>query len=1335
MTQTPAPESFLLKWRGDTLAVTLAVDPPRKGRAAFRTNLGHGDVRRREIVDETEKGLTPLAKAWTDIPLAETAPGVFAGEIPLDEVGVFSGKACFFPEGSHVPEWPEGRNLHVKVESAETRACNSIYCVFPRQFGSFREVVRRLPLIMDTMGFRIVQTLPPFPVPTTYAVMGEYGCPFAATDFLSVDPAMAEFDEAVTPLGQFEELIGAVHAKGGLFFVDLPANHTGWASTLQTHHPDWFRHEPDGRFHSPGAWGVKWADLVELDYANAELRAYMADVFLFWCREGVDGFRCDAGYMIPAETWEYIVAKVREEYPDTVFLLEGLGGAIAVTNRLLAESNLDWAYSEIFQTYDRSQFEGYLPAAIERAERYGTLVHFAETHDNDRLAKRGATYARLRVQLAALLSWQGAWGIANGAEWYATEKIDVHGKNDLNWGATANMVALIARLNGILRSHPGFAGASHLKVVTRGGGNTLAVVRTRPGCAPVLVLANLDCDAPAEIAWDASAFPAGEADDLLDGGRRTLGATLRLAPGEVRCFGSAADVASAEQDRPCAAASGSCAAAGALFHVVIPRDVRREVVVPAGERAEITADAPFRARLVDPASGRTMRVARSAQGRVVFDAPAYAGDGTRCRRLRLDVARYVDGRAVRTRSAFLVPPPADAARVRLALPGEEVRRHPDGRTILSNGAGAAAQVRLGWGEIRSQYDALLAANPNPDVPSDRLSLWTRTRCWLQREGYARELDRKCVTRVTVDPAGRFARWDFTAPCGMGKEAAFVFTLALAPGVNAATLAVTRVTAGGDDVGDQVRLVFRPDVEWRSFHATTKAFTGPEQLFPASARAAADGEEGFDFSPYGQTFALRVTGGAYHHEPQWTYCVGHPEEAARGQDGCGDLFSPGWISADLKVGETVTIDGRLRRTAATRQEGPEGPEASSLSRLPGPSSQPSQSLAPLAEALRAALDLYIVKRDDLKTVIAGYPWFLDWGRDTFIFLRSLIAAGETDIALKILAAFAAFEENGTLPNIIYGKTAGNRDTTDAPLWFIRCVEEVERWKSGKVEACGETLAVLKKTCDSIVDNYLKGTPNGIRVDPDSGLVWSPSHFTWMDTNYPACTPRVGYPVEIQALWISALRYLGRDTLADQALASVKRLFKRPAAPHPAHLTTQHPSPLTSHPPSLGYYDCLAAPHGEPACAAVPEDTVRPNQLFLITLGVLDDKSILAATEELLVPGGIRSLNAENPLYRGVYAGDEDTARKPAYHNGTVWAWPFPLYAEALVATGACSRDVARSLLAGAVENLNAGCLGHLSENADGDAPHAQKGCTAQAWSDSELLRVWLKLSRQPTSVLV
>ena len=381
--------------------------------------------------------------------------------------------------------------------------------------------------------------------------------------------------------------------------------------------------------------------------------------------------------------------------------------------------------------------------------------------------------------------------------------------------------------------------------------------------------------------------------------------------------------------------------------------------------------------------------------------------------------------------------------------------------------------------------------------------------------------------------------------------------------------------------------------------------------------------------------------------------------------------------------------------------------------------------PIAEALKQALSLFIVKRDDLKTVIAGYPWFLDWGRDTFIFMRGMIAAGLIEDSIKILKAFAAFEEQGTLPNIIYGETAGNRDTTDAQLWFIRCVQEVEealsarsvRRRAGQMSfdfsgggSHDADLAMLKATCGRIADAYARGTPNGIHVDSDSGLVWSPSHFTWMDTNYPACTPRVGYPVEIQALWISALRYLGREEAAQRARASLIKYFKVPS-------------------PGAGYRDCLAAPNGESAADALPEDTIRPNQLFLITLGVVDDASILDATEELLVPGGVRSLNSGHALYRGFYEGDEDTSRKPAYHNGTVWAWPFPLYAEALAATGERPCETALQMLATAVENLNTGCLCHMSEIADGDAPHAQKGCTAQAWSVSELLRVWLKLSQK------
>ena len=1266
MIQTPRSEDFILKWRGDTLNVELRLDKPRKGRAALRTNLGRASVRRNEIITETERGETPLAKAWTDIPLTETEPGVFRASIPLDEVGIFSGKTCFFPAGKSTPEWPIGRNFHVKVESAETLRCNSVYTVFPRQFGSFREVARRLPLIMDEMGFRIIQTLPPFPVPTTYAVMGEFGCPFAATDFYSVDPAMAEFDPRATPLDQFRELIGAVHARRGLLFVDLPANHTGWASTLQTHHPEWFRREADGKFISPGAWGVTWEDLVELDYSNAELCAYMADVFLFWCRNGVDGFRCDAGYMIPAETWSYIVARVREEYPDTVFMLEGLGGDLAVTDRLLAESNLDWAYSEIFQTYDRRAFEWYLPQAIARSEKFGTLIHFAETHDNDRLAKGGEVYARLRVQLSALLSWQGAWGIANGVEWYCREKIDVHGKNSLNWGSPQNMVALISKLNFILADHPSFTGAEHLELITAGDGNTLAVRR-----GELLVLANLDCNAPVAIDWDRKKVSSKEGLDLLTERKIDLSGTVRLDPGEV--------LAVQYRPRREVQATKITPSEETPFHIVMPRDEKRILFVPEGQRVNVAASSFFRLRLIDPESGKTLRVLRSAGTNAAFTAPPYEGDGTRARRLRLEITIYENGRGHHVASEFLIPPTPGKAAAKLIFSGAEVRRHRDWRTVLANSAGAASQVRLGWGEIFSQYDAFLAANPNPTCPSDRINLWTRTRCWLQREGYTREVDAKCLTKFTADPAGRFARWDFTVPCGMGGECAFSFILSLSTKSNAAQLKVTRTTAKDFEIGDSVRLVFRPDVEWRSFHATTKAYAGAEGLFPSAVKPR---DDGFVFAPYDGQLCMKVSGGMYHHEPEWRYGVQHSEEAARGQEGAGDLFSPGWISADLKIGDSVVMTAAYNGAEFACE-----PIDSTLKAA-------DERTKPLASALRSAMDLFIVRRDDLKTVIAGYPWFLDWGRDTFIFMRGMIAAGMKEYSLKILKAFAAFEENGTLPNIIYGNTAGNRDTTDAQLWFIRCVEELET----KDKA-------LLKVCNSIVDNYIKGTPNGIRVDAESGLVFSPSHFTWMDTNYPACTPRVGYPIEIQALWISALKFLERNEAAAKALDSVKKLFKW----------------------EFGYRDCLAAPNGESAANAVPEDTIRPNQLFLITLGILDDPAIVKATEELLVPGGIRSLNQLHRDYRGNYAGDEDTSRKPAYHNGTVWAWPFPSYAEALAMTGGVSKDVALSLLASAVENLNEGCIAHISEIADGDAPHAQKGCTAQAWSVSELLRVWLKLS--------
>lgn len=144
-----------------------------------------------------------------------------------------------------------------------------------------------------------------------------------------------------------------------------------------------------------------WADLCKLDYTDPKVHQLMAKVFLFWCRRHVDGFRCDAGYMLPEAAWNYIVARVREEFPDTVFLLEGLGGPLKVQERLLGYSGLTWGYSELFQNYTRDQISRYFPYVDQCSALYGTLVNFAETHDNMRLAASGRVYARLRFLVAA----------------------------------------------------------------------------------------------------------------------------------------------------------------------------------------------------------------------------------------------------------------------------------------------------------------------------------------------------------------------------------------------------------------------------------------------------------------------------------------------------------------------------------------------------------------------------------------------------------------------------------------------------------------------------------------------------------------------------------------------------------------------------------------------------------------------------------------------------------------------------------------------------------------------------------------------------------------------
>jgi starch synthase (maltosyl-transferring) len=551
---------------------------------------------------------------------------------------------------------------------------------------------------------------------------------------------------------------------------------------------------------------------------------------------------------------------------------------------------------------------------------------------------------------------------------------------------------------------------------------------------------------------------------------------------------------------------------------------------------------------------------------------------------------------------------------------------------------------------------------------------------------------------------------------------------------------------------KVRLTLRVDLEDRSFHSQTERNPSAEHHFRTNTRAL-EGKAGFAFTPAADRFVRAYSDvGAFFPGEEWSTCA-HPVEQTRGQVAHGDAYSPGWfdLPLDADAGATLVV------TAEAADPSPETClQAAAMREADNRVFVERAGVAEhdsLGRQLARASRAYVVRRGVGKSVIAGYPWFLDWGRDTLIAARGLLAGGALQTVTQLLVTFGRFVENGTLPNTIHGDNASNRDTSDAPLWYGVVAEETAafiRETAGEAEAArfyaervDDTGRTIARVLNEIAAGYLKGTPNGIRVDPASALVWSPSHFTWMDTNYPAGTPRAGYPVEIQALWIRLLRQLDRlgaaplhepwATLAERARLKVEELFWAK---------------------EKGWFgDCLIGPSGRPAAECVLDHTLRSNMLFLVSLGLISgdkaQRSVEAARQWLVIPGSLRSLaplpatpphpvhgndgrllnDPSNP-YWGRYEGDEDTRRKPAYHNGTGWGWTLPTFCEALALAYGESPEAtaaARAYLGSVARLLEEGSLGQLPENLDGDAPHASRGCDAQAWSVTEALRVWKRLA--------
>ena len=1473
----PVTGERLVRFVGDKIifSITAGQDSAAspKWSARLRTNLGRAASRRREIIAAHAGGAEAAGASWRDVPMQKTAAG-WQVELPLAEVGYFKSKAYLLDE-KNWQHWPDGSDVGISVHPNFARTANTIYCAFTRLFGAtknlaaiadekletqlksleaqgyatlppsgtFRDLTKQLPHIVQKLGCKIIHLLPVHPTPTTYARFGRFGSPYAALDLTAVDPALVEFDQRTTGIDQFCELTSAAHSLGARVFIDIVINHTGWGSTLQENHPEFFLKKTDGEFASPGAWGTVWEDLVELEQHDVKLWDLIADSLLTWCRRGVDGFRCDAGYKVPTVAWQYIIARVQEEFPETIFLLEGLGGAWDATESLLTEGGMQWAYSELFQNYSGKDVAWYLDYANRQNERVGSYVHYSETHDNDRLAKKGRAWSLLRNRLCALTSPGGGFGFTCGVEWLAIEKIRVHGNTGLNWDAAENIVPELAQLNRLISDHPCFFDGAKLTRLSAPDAPVYALLReSAEGKDAVLILVNTDLEKENPVTLEVSAFrlpPSALQFELLgqlpppavftkDQANFTLspGAAYCLAPTEkpaglagedyrrtraqaafafaalnkiipVETVGELDWRRLAEQTgrspKNLLAAASEFAAraaktpladllreadAGKIFPRVVTwnlLDARRVTLVPPGHWLLIEDSAPFRATLemrnaecgIRNGNSGAIHVQSVPAGNVhvACFAPRDTGGEARLSLERHAAVSQKISAAIR----FLAPEPS----------ASRPKPQASDFVLLTNGRGGMARLGVDLGRIHSKYDCALGANLNPAVPVDRHVFVKRLRVWVNADGFLSPLDFK---NLAAFQAGSPSVWHFTANAGDGRTVEIELRAEMLAEENTMVFQFSRPTekkAQGKQLpaDADVRLTVRVDIEDRNFHCETKRNGGADFHFSSNCHpcnsqrkethakrqslvtsAATEVCVGFAFTPaHDRQLRVFADAGEYHPQPEWCENIPHPVEQSRGQTGSGDAYSPGWFELPLAKGASTSLTLTAEAGEAAERRAPSRLEKKK-------SSKPAETVlgAPFASQLERAAKQFVVRRDDGKTVIAGYPWFLDWGRDSLICARGLLAAGMVDDVKQLLLTFAKFEQDGTLPNTIHGHDVSNRDTSDAPLWFAVVCEELSETQNSKLKTknffatpVAENGRTIRDVLASIAENYAQGTPNGIHMDADSALIWSPSHFTWMDTNHPAGTPREGYPVEIQVLWIRLLRLLEKiagvhasacsaDTLkrelqqkkwrglADRATASFEKLFW------------------------LEDQGCFAdvlrgGPRGT-ARDAVRDDALRSNCLFAVSLGLVTGerakRCVAAAQKYLVVPGALRSLaplpvavplpihrhghllNHPTEPYWPRYEGDEDTRRKPAYHNGTAWTWTFPTFCEALARAWDFSpADVAaaKSYLGSAEKILNQGCLGQLPELLDGDAPHTQRGCDAQAWGATEALRVWKLLA--------
>jgi predicted glycogen debranching enzyme len=534
-------------------------------------------------------------------------------------------------------------------------------------------------------------------------------------------------------------------------------------------------------------------------------------------------------------------------------------------------------------------------------------------------------------------------------------------------------------------------------------------------------------------------------------------------------------------------------------------------------------------------------------------------------------------------------------------------------------------------------------------------------------------------------------------------------------------------------GAPVRLRLRPSVHFRSYEAPVDTPLQEPYRLVAS-------EDRFDVhagTPALPPLRLTQRGGinpALVIRPKHHAKIAYRIERDRGYSALGHLWSPGYVKAELTSDAPVALIVSTEEWSTILGAGLEDMyEIETLRRSRLISLAPPVAQSGVAAELVLAADQFITQPAgrvaeqaraqaagrELRTIIAGYHWFTDWGRDTMISLEGLtLNTGRFREASDILRTFARYVRDGLIPNMFPDQsTEGLYHTADATLWFFHAAERYTR-HTGDTQLIQDLLPIFL----DIAERHLEGTHFGIGVDPADGLLRQGAagyQLTWMDAKVGdwVVTPRRGKAVELNALWFNALRLLEgwcRDTGDGTTAATLARHAERVHESFNRRFWYGQGGYL---------YDVVDGEGGD-------DTACRPNQIFAISLDhpVLDSEHwrpvVDTVAARLLTPVGLRSLAPDHPDYQPRYWGDIH-ARDAAYHQGTVWGWLIGPFIDAWLRCYPDDRRRARDMLSGLIDHLDEFGVGTLAEIFDAEEPYAPRGCIAQAWTVAEVLRCWAR----------